>query len=594
MRGTRLWSRSRTGPGSTVLGVVADSGQMARLAVASGVDFLLGLSAGVYRNRGVNPSAAFLPYGNSNAMTERLVCDEILTAASGVPVIAGLMVSDPVERVENRLDRLAGWGVTGVINYPSIALVDGSLRTLFEAEGATVEAELRMLSQARDRGLMSVGFVGAETGLAGHYAASGIDAIILTPGATHQLDDIPERRDRLQHAIKGLLTALRAVRAVAPDLPCFVFGGPITRPEDLEQVYRQAPFDGFVGGSVFGRYPIEAGVTAAIQRFKSVVAHQDGEGQTGLGPMIGTTLAMRELFRLIQRTASCDLNVCVEGESGVGKELVATHIHRLSRRSHAALVTINCGAIPDTLLESELFGHERGAFTGADHRRMGKFELAHGGTLFLDEVADLSPRGQVALLRAIQQREITRVGSNAAIPVDTRILSASNQPLSSLVAQGRFRADLYYRLNNLTLTVPPLRDRLDDLPLLVEPILKVLGLQMARELVGLTPSFYEKMRSHRWPGNLRELHHVVAQAALLEDGPWLAGRQFRPDLTTATPGIDRPIGEKVESEIRDERRKVIERALAESGGNKSRAAERLGISRKTLYAWLADLDARRS
>jgi len=186
------------------------------------------------------------------------------------------------------------------------------------------------------------------------------------------------------------------------------------------------------------------------------------------------------------------------------------------------------------------------------------------------------------------------VGSNAAIPVDTRILSASNQPLSSLVAQGRFRADLYYRLNNLTLTVPPLRDRLDDLPLLVVPILKVLSLQMAKELVGLSPSFYEAMRKHRWPGNLRELHHVVAQAALLEDGPWLAGRHFRPEPATATTGIDVPIAGKVEAELREERRRVIGRALAESGGNKSRAAERLGISRKTLYAWLADLDARGS
>ncbi|MHC5543839.1 sigma 54-interacting transcriptional regulator, partial [Singulisphaera rosea] len=231
-----------------------------------------------------------------------------------------------------------------------------------------------------------------------------------------------------------------------------------------------------------------------------------------------------------------------------------------------------------------------------DRRRLGKFELAHNGTLFLDEVGDLSPHGQVALLRAIQQREITRVGGNASIPVNFRIVSASNQPLALLVERGRFRADLYYRLNNLTLKVPPLRDRLDDIPLLVDPILETLEVQMDRELVGLTPIFHQKLREHAWPGNLRELQHVLAQAALLEDGPILTGRHF---LTIPARGghADRESGPTAaelagpsEAEISEARRVKIQQALRDALGNKSRAAANLGVSRKTLYAWIKAIE----
>src|SRR5439155_12117494 len=211
----------------------------------------------------------------------------------------------------------------------------------------------------------------------------------------------------------------------------------------------------------------------------------------------------------------------VEAGSGVGKGRLATQIHRLSSRAHGPLVTLNCGAIPDTLLESELFGHEKGAFTGADRRRLGKFELADKGTLFLDEIADLSPHGQVALLRAIQQREITRVGGDRSRPVDVRILAASNRPLAVLVEQGRFRADLYYRLNGVAIRLPPLRQRLEDSPLLVEHILSRLRVQFKRKLRGLSAGFSAKLDAHDWPGNIRELEQVLVQAAMLEDGPIL-------------------------------------------------------------------------
>jgi len=579
-----------------MIGMVADSGQLARVASVAGVDFLLGMSAGIYRNHGVSVLAGCLPFQNSNDMTESWVCEQIIPAAGSTPVIAGLLAADPTCPLDERLERLRAHGVTGIINYPSVSLLDGTLRQIYEENGCDVEAEVAMMSLARGFGFSTFGFVGAELDTAVRFVESGVDLLIMTPGLTRVLDDIHERRDRLQHDILRLNEGIEAVRRQNPRLPCLVYGGPITSPEDLEQVYRQTTFDGFVGGSVFGRYPVETSVTTAIRRFQGVVIHPEGERQTGLGPMIGGTPPMRELYRLIRRAAACDLNVCAEGESGVGKELVATSIHRLSNRSQGALVTLNCGAIPDSLLESELFGHERGAFTGADRRRLGKFELANNGTLFLDEVGDLSLRAQVALLRAIQQREITRVGGNVSLPVNVRIVAATNQPLASLVEQGRFRADLYYRLNNLTLTVPPLRDRLDDIPLLVEPILANLRVQMGREFLDLAPQFQEKLRRHSWPGNLRELQHVVAQAALLEDGPLLSGRHFIPSAHSEFPGAvtvksaSRSLAEDVGADLRETRRNRIRQALRDASGNKSQAAAILGVSRKTLYAWLRELE----
>jgi two-component system response regulator HydG len=361
-----------------------------------------------------------------------------------------------------------------------------------------------------------------------------------------------------------------------PVPPSLAFGGTITTPEDLEQVLTHSGIDGFAGGSVFERLPLQDTLTSLVRRFKGLSLRAgDAAHPRGFGPLVGICDAMRALQRRVERVALFDVNVYIEGESGTGKELVAAQLHRLGIRRQQAFVTLNCGAIPDGLLESELFGHEKGAFTGADRRRAGKFELAHGGTLFLDEVADLSPHGQVALLRAIQEREITPVGGDRPRPVDTRILSASNRPLAELVERGRFRADLYYRLNGVTIELPPLRRRLDDLTLLVDHILGRLRVRFNRNLRGVSPEFSQKMREHAWPGNVRELEHVLTQAVILEDGPVLSGTHFQPSPRCAVPGDPGEL-----------RRLTLQRALLEAGGNKSRAAELLGITRRTLYAWL--------
>jgi two-component system response regulator HydG len=492
-----------------------------------------------------------------------------------------------------------------VCNWPAAGFLDGSLREAWERAGRGVAAEIALLRAAQAEGFAAFGFVFTPEE-ARAYADAGIGTLILHLGLTRQPEDVRATRDMLQINQSGLRAMLDAARSGGRRPRCLAFGGAVTEPDDLEELLRYCALDGFAGGSVFERLPVGGILDSTVRRFKGVLlqgwqgaspAESASDGKRplpGLGPILGRGPAMQKLFQIIQRVAPFDVSVYIEGESGAGKELVAIQLHQYNRRAGHPFVTVNCGAIPDNLLESELFGHEKGSFTGADRRRLGKFELAQHGTLFLDEVADLSPHGQVALLRALQQREIARVGGERPIPVDVRVVAASNQPLARLVDQGRFRADLYHRLNNVTVRVPPLRERLEDLPILIADSLSRLQALLGRRISGVTPRFLARLRRHAWPGNVRELQHVLTQAALLEDGMLLEGKDFSPQPQGARPVPEPPAGETVPvpafgpgaAEGAKDRREAARRALAAHGGNKSRAAAALGVTRKTFYAWL--------
>ncbi len=573
----------RRDAGSPLIAVVAGNGQVTRCAVDAKADLLLALSAGPFRHLGVGSLASFFAYGNANDLTRALIERELLPRAGDVPVIAGVCGHDPTIDLDALLAHYAAIGVAGVVNWPAVGFVDGALRQAMEAEGCGEASELAMLERARAHGLTTIGFV-LDRDAATRFAASGCDALVLDLGLTRRWADIRDHRDQLSQAITDLGGMLSAVRATGRDPLCLLFGGPVVDAEDFAEVLRHIAVDGFAGGSVFERLPVQDVVAGTIARFKHVAvrAHLDQQvidEKLGLEGIVGRSPPMHRLFELIRRVAPTDLSVCVEGESGSGKELVAAAIHRLSARAHQPFITLNCGALPDTLVESELFGHEKGAFTGADRRRLGKFELAHGGTLFLDEIADLSAHGQVALLRALQSREITRLGGDRVIPVDVRVVVASHQVLSDAVAAGRFRADLYYRLNHLTLRVPPLRERTADIPLLVEHLLPRLSAQLVRTVSGASPAFLHRLAQHSWPGNVRELHHVVTRTALMEDGAIIAGHALaleEPQRATAT-----------RHDSASERRQRARSAIDQARGNKSDAARTLGITRKTLYAWLA-------
>jgi DNA-binding NtrC family response regulator/predicted TIM-barrel enzyme len=564
--------------------VVAGSGQVTRCAVETRADLLFVLSAGLYRTLGTGSLASFLPYGNANDQTEQLLREHVMPRAGNVPVIAGILGHDPTRPLGERFQRLRALGVSGVVNWPAVGFVDGTLRALIEAEGLGVDAELDMLQQARAAGFSTFGFALQPEDV--ERLAPGADAFVLDLGLTRSVRDVQTKGDELRQAIARLNSMMRAAERSGPNRLCLAFGGPITEAEDVEQIFRHSGVHGFAGGSVFERIPVHDAVSSTIRRFKSVAAGRLARSEAhSFGDMIGCGSTMRQVFDLIRRAAPHDVNICIEGESGTGKELVATQLHRLSKRADQPFVTLNCGALPESLLESELFGHEKGAFTGAERRRPGKFELAHRGTLFLDEIGDLSPRGQVALLRVLQQREVIRVGGETPIPVDVRVFCASNRPLARLVEVGDFRADLYYRLNALTIELPPLRARPEDLPPLVEAVLAELRVRLGRPGLRLSMAFEEKLRQHAWPGNVRELQHVITQAALREEEPLLGGTFFIPQ---AARPERRSLDGFTDQFSTESRRTRAEQALRLANGNKSRAAATLGVTRKTFYAWLRE------
>jgi len=302
------------------------------------------------------------------------------------------------------------------------------------------------------------------------------------------------------------------------------------------------------------------------------------EGRLGFQKIIGTCPAMEKVFDIIRRVAGSDVSVLVVGESGTGKELVARAIHQQSQRKEEPFVPINCGAIPENLLESELFGHEKGAFTGAHMQRRGRFELAEKGTLFLDEIGELSTPLQVKLLRVLQERCLERVGGRIEIPVDIRIIAATNSDLHQAMKEGRFREDLYYRLNTVTIGVPPLRDRGGDIAMIAKSLLQQYVDEGNRKTTGFNKEALIAIEGYQWPGNVRELENRIKRAVTLSDNS---------RLTPEDLDLDQPMEFSPGRTLREARevveKNLIEQTLAKTKGNITRAAVMLGVSRPTLH-----------
>ena len=304
------------------------------------------------------------------------------------------------------------------------------------------------------------------------------------------------------------------------------------------------------------------------------------------GGIIGDSEPMRELLEMVSYVAPTEASVLISGESGTGKELIATALHHNSARRNGPFVKVNCAALVENLLESELFGHEKGAFTGADRRREGKFVQANGGTIFLDEISETSPGMQAKLLRVLQEHEVQRVGGQETLAVDARVLAASNRNLEEAVAQGTFREDLYYRLNVVTLHVPPLRERREDIPPLVEYFVEKFATKNNRHVSGITPRGMTLLLNYPWPGNVRELENAIERGIILMRGDYLdeeslplSVHRFAIKNEASLISAVTPPGSLEEAE-----QVVIKNILAETGGNKSEASRRLNITRKTLLS----------
>jgi two-component system NtrC family response regulator len=317
--------------------------------------------------------------------------------------------------------------------------------------------------------------------------------------------------------------------------------------------------------------------------------HQELEKQYGFSNIVGEAKSMQEILALVKRVASSKATVLVSGESGTGKELVARAIHQCSNRAQKPFISVNCAALTETLLESELFGHERGAFTHAVAMRKGRFELADGGTLFLDEVAEMSQALQVKLLRVLQEMEFERVGGNRTIKVDVRVVAASNRDLKEEVTAGRFREDLFYRLNVVHLHVPPLRQRQEDIPLLAAHFIKKYAQENVRGKIRLTPEALKVLVPYGWPGNVRELENVMERAVILCHNNLITPEDLPGGLAPAAPGeakldIDRfvPMNTPLPEALEAIEEQMIRRALEKAGQVQVRAAEMLGITKSLL------------
>jgi DNA-binding NtrC family response regulator len=388
--------------------------------------------------------------------------------------------------------------------------------------------------------------------------------------------EVLERLKRLDPGIEVvLLTAVRTVRTAVDAMKLGAY-------EYLTKPFAVADLRGVVQRALERR-----GLRREVRFLREELARHEG-----FDALVGGSLAMRRVYEVIRQVAGTSATVLVSGESGTGKELIARAIHRQGPRRDRPFVAVNCGAIPPELLESELFGHERGAFTGAHARRLGKFENAHTGTLFLDEIGTLRRDLQPKLLRVLQERTIERVGGSRAVPLDVRFIAATNADLRQEVAAGRFREDLYYRLNVVHVRVPPLRERREDVGPLAQHFLARYAARFGKPVTGISPAGLELLEGYGWPGNVRELENVVERAVALARDPVIQLDDLPLDLALAPEAAAADERFTLREARQEFERQLILRALDRAGGNQTAAARRLGLHRNTLLAKLAQLGLR--
>jgi len=386
----------------------------------------------------------------------------------------------------------------------------------------------------------------------------------------------------LKMARKDGLTLLREIREAGIDVAVVMISGEGDIPDAVSAMK--------LGAYEYLRKPIDPShlktLLANIIDHLSVREENDrlrrrllGEGE--LGPMLGRSLPMRRVLTLVDQIAPTDASAIITGESGTGKELVARTIHALSKRRQGPYIAVNCAAIPETLMESELFGHERGAFTGADRRREGYFELADGGTLLLDEISEMKTELQAKLLRVLEERKLRRVGGSSELPFNVRVLAASNRPLDRAIREGRLREDLYYRLSVFSIDLPPFRERPDDIAVLVDAFIRQFAEQTGKAIEAVDHDCLQALKSHSWPGNVRQLRNVIERAVIVGRPPLLTLGDLPPDIKPGQGEGSMQI--RLGSTLDDVERELIIRTIEFTGGNKTRAAEVLGVSLKTLY-----------
>jgi DNA-binding NtrC family response regulator len=397
------------------------------------------------------------------------------------------------------------------------------------------------------------------------------------------------------------LGVLRAAKEVDPELPVIVMTA-FGNIQDAVAAMKEGALD-FLAKPVDPDHLlllVERALAARHLSNENLLLKQELAARRGAPQIVGDDPRLKQVSMALHRAAATDMTVLLEGESGTGKELFARALHALSPRADGPFVAINCAAIPETLLETELFGHEKGAFTGASARKPGKFELAHRGTLFLDEIGDLPLTLQAKILRALEEKRFERVGGTAPLQVDVRVVAATNRNLRAAVAARQYREDLYFRLSVFPITIPPLRERVDDIPRLARYFIDRFCRDLNKKSLALAPSAIEQMRAYSWPGNVRELQNCMERAAILTEGDTIHGRHLNlaahaPALARAKEGdawahidLSGTLAEATRRVVTAVERRKIEQALKDAAGDRGLAADMLQIAYKTLTSKLKE------
>ncbi len=575
-----------------IIGVSIGNGRSAKQAMNGGADIIATLNAGRFRMSGIASTASLLPFKNCNDLVFSFATEEVLPRVNKIPVVFGAFAEDPSIQHSSFVDKLINAGFHGIINFPTISLVDGIFREALEEEGNGFVHEVNLLRIAHEKGMFTVAFaVTLEEAI--QMAKVNVDILCLHFGWTY-IKTPPENEmkkyiDRLIHKAN---VVFHEVKKIKQDIIPMIYGGAfVVNKQVIKRFYEETDTVGYFGGSVFDTIPVEGSMKGATELFKNMnrVSLLEKENanlkkllkkREGIKSILGKSKEILNLISWIEKVSNHDANILIEGESGTGKDLVVRAIHYNSNRAVHPFKKINCASIPKTRIESELFGHERGAFEGAESRYIGRFESANHGTLFLDNISELNLDVQAKLLRIIQDGELERVGGSETIKLDVRIVSTTNKELKVEMINGRFREDLYYLITVLNRKMPSLRSHKEDIPIYVNAFLKQIS-ERHHVNIDISDNVMNAFMAYNWPGNVRELKNVLERGVILCENN-IIDLTCLPGSFTDYIKIDSEVNYIKNSSMLIEKELILSELL-KNNWNQTKVSKKLGISRRTLY-----------
>jgi len=575
-----------------IIGVSIGNGRSAKHVVHGGADIIATLNAGRFRMGGVSSTASLLPYNNSNEYVFDFATKEVLPRVEDIPVLFGACAQDPFIDHSTFIDKLIRAGFQGVNNFPTVSIIDGLYREALEEQGEGYVHEVNLIKEANKKGMFTVAFaVTLEEAML--MAKADTDVLCLHFGWTYARKP-PE--NEIESYVDSLIyranVVFEEVKKIKPEIITMIYGGAIvTDKEVIKRFYDETDTVGYFGGSVFDTFPVEGSMQGATESFKNMnrVSLLELENKNlkkllqkreGIKSILGNSPEIIDLKSWIEKVSNHDANILIEGKSGTGKNLVVKAIHYNGNRAPYPLKKVNCASIPNTLIESELFGHEKGAFLGADKRHIGRIESANPGTLFLDNVNELGLDVQAKLLRVIKDGEFERVGGSETIKLDVRVVSTSSKDFKQEMLDGNFREDLYYLLTVLNRVLPPLKEHKEDIPIYINEFLKQIE-ERYHNKIYTTDSVMKSLMIYDWPGNIRELENILERGVILCENNQI-DISCLPGHFTQHIIMDESVNYIKNSSMLIEKELILSELLRVNW-NQTKVANKLGISRRTLY-----------